>query len=82
VPGVRPPSRDRCEGSGQDKNPSRQMKEAVCQGVDIQPVGGVHRVAAYVADHVVPLKDLVKHNAVNEAPRPRPYGIPNILDGG
>ena len=45
------------------------MKEAVRQGVDFQPGNGVHRVAAYVADHVVPLKDLVKHNAVNEAPK-------------
>ena len=45
------------------------MKEAVCQRVDFQPGNGVHRVAAYVADHVVPLKDLVKHNAVNEAPK-------------
>ena len=64
-----PPSPDRGDGSGQDKNPSRQMKEAVRQGVDFQPGNGVHRVAAYVADHVVPLKDLVKHNAVNEAPK-------------
>ena len=63
------PSRDRGDGSGQDKNPSRRMKEAVCQRVDFQPGNGVHRVAAYVADHVVPLKDLVKHNAVNEAPK-------------
>ena len=45
------------------------MKDAVCQRVDFQPGNGVHRVAAYVADHVVPLKDLVKHNAVNEAPK-------------
>ena len=64
-----PPSRDRGDGSGQDKNLSRRMKEAVCQRVDFQPGNGVHRVAAYVADHVVPLKDLVKHNAVNEAPK-------------
>jgi hypothetical protein len=58
------------------------MKEAVCQRVDFQPGNGVHRVAAYVADHVVPLKDLVKHNAVNEAPRPRPYSRPDTFDGG
>jgi hypothetical protein len=64
-----PPSPDGGDGSGQDKNPSRQMKEPVCQGVDFQPGDGVHRVAAYVANHVVPLKDLVKHNAVNEAPK-------------
>ena len=64
-----PPSPDSGDGTGQHKNPSRQMKEAVCQGVDFQPGNGVHRVAACVANHVVPLKDLVKRNAVNEAPK-------------
>jgi len=64
-----PPSPDRGNGSGQDKNPSRQMKKPVCQRVDLQPGNGVRRVATYVADHVVPLENLVKHNAVNEAPK-------------
>ena len=41
-----PPSLDRGDGSGEDKNPSRHMKEPVCQGVDFQPGDGVHRVAA------------------------------------
>src|SRR4029450_12441791 len=63
------PSLDRGDGSDQDKNPGRQMKEPVCQRVDFQPGAGVHRVAADVTYHVVPLKDLVKHNAVNEAPK-------------
>jgi hypothetical protein len=64
-----PPSLNRGDGSGQHKNPSRQMKEPVCQGVDFQPGNRAHRVTTYIADHVVPLKDLVKHNAVNEAPQ-------------
>src|SRR5215217_1977602 len=46
-----PPSLDRGDGSDQDKNPSRQMKEPVCQRVDIQPGDGVHRVAAHIAYH-------------------------------
>ena len=74
-----PPSRDRGDGSGQDKNLSRRMKEAVCQRVDFQPGNGVHRVAAYVADHVVPLKDLVEHNAVNEAPKTQAVQQPGHL---
>ena len=63
-----PPGPDRGDGTSQDKQPRRHMKKAVCQRVDFQPGNGVHRVAAHVADHVVPLKDLVKHDAVNEAP--------------
>jgi hypothetical protein len=31
---------------------------------------------------MVPLKDLVKHNAVNKAPRPSPYSKPDTFDGG
>jgi hypothetical protein len=61
------------DGSGQDKNPSRQMKELVWERVDHQPGNGVHREPTYVANYVMPLKDLVKHDAVNEAPRPRLY---------
>jgi hypothetical protein len=43
------------------------VEEPVCQRIDFQPGDGVHRVAADVTHHVMPLKDMVKHNAVNEA---------------
>ena len=68
-----PPSRDRGDGSGQYKNPGRRMKEAVCQRVDFQPGNGVHRVAAYVADHVVPLQDLVEEDPVDETTEPEAH---------
>jgi hypothetical protein len=31
---------------------------------------------------VVPLKDLVKHNPVNEAPKTQAYSKPDTFDGG
>src|SRR5215217_148649 len=45
------------------------MKEPVCKRVEFQPGDGAHRVATDVAHHVMPLKDLVQHNAVDEAPK-------------
>jgi len=64
------------------QEPTRRMKKPVCQGVDFQTGNGSHRVASDVAHHVVPLKHLVKHNAINEAPRPKPNNSPNTLGGG
>jgi hypothetical protein len=61
------------------QEPKSPNEQAVCQRVDFQPGEGVHRVAAYVADHVMPLKDLVRHNVVNEAPRPRPQSGPDTF---
>ena len=50
-----------------DSNPGGSVKEAVKECVGLEPCDGGGRVVALVGEHVVPLKDLVKDDAVHES---------------
>ena len=59
---------------GGDEYPSRQVEEAVDQRVRLQPGEGVHWLASVLSrEHVVPLEDLVKDDAVDESAEPETH---------
>ena len=47
------------------------MEKAIRENVDFHSRERVHRVVIHVTDHVVPLKDLVQHDAVDETAEPK-----------
>jgi hypothetical protein len=50
-----------------DEDPGRQVEEAVDEGVGLEPRHRVHRLAPGIpGEHVVPLEDLMEHDAVDE----------------
>ena len=49
-----------------DEDPRGEVEEAVHECVLLQSGDGVGRVLARAGEHVVPLEDLVKHDAVDE----------------
>jgi hypothetical protein len=54
------------------EQPGRDVEEPVGQRVHLEPGQGRHRVPRRVTDHVVPLQDLVQHDAVHEAAQAEP----------
>jgi hypothetical protein len=55
----------------EDKDPGRQVEEPVDERVRLQPGDRVHPLSAVVAgEHVVPLQDLMEHDAIDEPAKP------------
>jgi hypothetical protein len=79
-PGWREPAllpRDKHEqGSNEDEHPHRKVKQPVGDGVRLQPFDGCDRVSLSVANHVMPLQQLVDDDAINEATEPEPKQQP------
>ena len=57
------------------------MEEGVGEGVHPQAVKGGGREGLHVADHVVPLQQLMQHDAVDEAAEPHPEEQPDCDAG-
>ena len=53
-----------------DGEPRGGVKESVPERVRLEPGNGGGRIAALAREHVMPLKDLVEHDPVDEAPEP------------
>ncbi len=51
---------------GDREHVGRGVKQPVAEGVRLQAIYGCGRVFGDVADHVVPLQDLVQHDPVKE----------------
>jgi hypothetical protein len=62
-----PPEEPDADGS---EDPRRRVEEPVGEGVRLEPGDGRLRIAALAREHVVPLQDLVQHDAVHEAAQP------------
>ena len=65
------PRLDGCDRARQEQEPRGYVEEAVSQRVHFEARHGVGRVALDVTHHVVPLEDLVQHDAVDEAAEPK-----------
>ena len=67
-----PPRDDRRDGSSEDQEPRGDVEEAIGKRVRFESRDRGRGVLLDVADHVVPLKDLMQHDAVDEAAEPEP----------
>jgi hypothetical protein len=66
------PLGERHDAGTDDEQPRRHVKEPVGHGVDLQPGERGEGVLLDIADHVVPLQDLVQHDSVDEPAQPDP----------
>jgi hypothetical protein len=61
------PRRHREDGRGEKAGPGCRVEQPVRERVRLQPGDGRCRVAVDVTQHVVPLENLVQHDAVHES---------------
>ena len=66
------PRGDRGYRRGEQEQPHRQMEEPVRERVDLKAGHRGGRVLRSVAEHVVPLEDLVQDDAIKESTQPQP----------